>query len=153
VVRAGREVARPIAFAVGVVIAVFLPLFTLQQMEGRMFSPLAFTVSFALLASLFLALTMAPALSSYLLKNVGSGTTGFFGSNGKQKAAAGDAARADITEDDAAERNPVVRFAKRIYRPLLDGALQRKGLTLALAGATLAVGIGVYTITGSEFAP
>ncbi|MGM0706527.1 MAG: efflux RND transporter permease subunit, partial [Bacteroidota bacterium] len=51
------------------------------------------------------------------------------------------------------ERNPVVRFAKRIYRPLLDSALQRKGLTLALAGVTLAVGIGVYTITGSEFAP
>ncbi len=153
VVRAGSEVARPIAFAVGVVIAVFLPLFTLQQMEGRMFSPLAFTVSFALLASLFLALTMAPALSSYLLKNVGSGTAGFFSSNGKQKAAAGDAARDDITEDDAAERNPVVRFAKRIYRPLLDGALQRTGLTLALAGATLAVGIGVYTVTGSEFAP
>lgn len=144
VVRAGREVARPIAFAVGVVIAVFLPLFTLQQMEGRMFSPLAFTVSFALMASLFLALTMAPALSSYLLKNVGAGTAGFFGSNGKQK---------DAADDDIAERNPVVRFAKRIYRPLLDSALQRKGLTLALAGVTLAVGIGVYTITGSEFAP
>ena len=144
VVRAGREVARPIAFAVGVVIAVFLPLFTLQQMEGRMFSPLAFTVSFALLASLFLALTMAPALSSYLLKNVGAGTAGFFVSNGKQK---------DAADDDVAERNPVVRFAKRIYRPLLDGALRRTGWTLALAGATLAVGIGVYTVTGSEFAP
>ncbi|MGM0705052.1 MAG: efflux RND transporter permease subunit, partial [Bacteroidota bacterium] len=129
VVRAGREVARPIAFAVGVVIAVFLPLFTLQQMEGRMFSPLAFTVSFALMASLFLALTMAPALSSYLLKNVGAGTAGFFGSNGKQKDAEGDAER-----DAPTERNPVVRFAKRIYRPLLDSALQRKGLTLALAG-------------------
>ncbi len=139
VVRAGREVARPIAFAVGVVIAVFLPLFTLEQMEGRMFRPLAFTVSFALLAALFLALTMAPALSSYLLKNVGKKTTGLFGSNGER----------DGDEDG----NPVVRVAKRIYRPLLEGALDRKGLTIGVATVTLAIGIGVFTVTGSEFAP
>ena len=68
VVQAGQEVARPIAFAVGVVVAVFLPLFGLQGLEGRMFRPMAFTVTFALLAALALALTMAPALSSYLLK-------------------------------------------------------------------------------------
>jgi cobalt-zinc-cadmium resistance protein CzcA len=137
-VRAGREVARPIAFAVGVVIAVFLPLFTLEQMEGRMFRPLAFTVSFALMAALFLALTMAPALSSFLLKNVGKKKTGLFGSNG---------------ERDGTDQNPVVRFFKSVYRPLLDGALRRKGLTIGIAGVTLAVGIGVFTITGSEFAP
>ena len=139
VVRAGREVARPIAFAVGVVIAVFLPLFTLEQMEGRMFRPLAFTVSFALMAALFLALTMAPALSSYLLKNVGKKTTGLFGSNGER--------------DGAEDGNPVVRVAKRIYRPLLEGALDRKGLTIGVATVTLAIGIGVFTVTGSEFAP
>jgi cobalt-zinc-cadmium resistance protein CzcA len=139
VVRAGREVARPIAFAVGVVIAVFLPLFTLEQMEGRMFRPLAFTVSFALMAALFLALTMAPALSSYLLKNVDTKKTGLFSGNGEQ--------------DGAADRNPVVRFTKRIYRPLLDGALRRKGLTVGIATVTLALGIGVFTMTGSEFAP
>ncbi|NBB74285.1 MAG: CusA/CzcA family heavy metal efflux RND transporter [Bacteroidetes bacterium] len=139
VVRAGREVARPIAFAVGVVIAVFLPLFTLEQMEGRMFRPLAFTVSFALMAALFLALTMAPALSSYLLKNVGKKTTGLFGSNGER----------DGDEDG----NPVVRVSKRIYRPLLNGALDRKGLTIGVATVTLAIGIGVFTVTGSEFAP
>ena len=146
VVRAGREVARPIAFAVGVVIAVFLPLFTLQQMEGRMFSPLAFTVSFALLASLFLALTMAPALSSYLLKNVGTTSGGLFSSNGKRD-------DKDSSEDNDTESNPVVRVSKRLYRPLLDGALQRTSLTLGLAAMTLAIGVGVYTITGSEFAP
>ena len=150
VVRAGREVARPIAFAVGVVIAVFLPLFTLQQMEGRMFSPLAFTVSFALLASLFLALTMAPALSSYLLKNVGTKSGSLFSSNGKRDGEDNDK---DSSEDNSTESNPVVRVSKRLYRPLLDGALQRTSLTLGLAAMTLAIGMGVYTITGSEFAP
>jgi len=150
VVRAGREVARPIAFAVGVVIAVFLPLFTLEQMEGRMFRPLAFTVSFALLAALFLALTMAPALSSYLLKNVGTKSGGLFGSNGTD---AGKDAGEDADKDAREEGNPVVRFFTRRYRPMLEGALNRKGLTIGVAALTLVIGVGVYAITGSEFAP
>jgi len=150
VVRAGREVARPIAFAVGVVIAVFLPLFTLEQMEGRMFRPLAFTVSFALLAALFLALTMAPALSSYLLKNVGTKSGGLFGSKGTD---AGKDAGEDADKDAREEGNPVVRFFTRRYRPMLEGALNRKGLTIGVAALTLVIGVGVYAITGSEFAP
>ncbi|NBB87662.1 MAG: MMPL family transporter, partial [Bacteroidetes bacterium] len=150
VVRAGREVARPIAFAVGVVIAVFLPLFTLEQMEGRMFRPLAFTVSFALLAALFLALTMAPALSSYLLKNVGTKSGGLFGSNGERD---GEGSGEDSGESSGEEGNPVVRFFKRRYRPMLEGALNRRGLTIGVAAVTLVIGMGVYTITGSEFAP
>ena len=135
VVRAGREVARPIAFAVLVVIAVFLPLFTLENLEGRMFRPMAFTVSFALLAALFLALTMAPALSSYLLDAVGG-------------APSGDGTSA--TEDND---NRLVRTLKAAYRPLLNAALTHRMATLVVAGGVLAGGVGLATQLGQEFAP
>jgi cobalt-zinc-cadmium resistance protein CzcA len=65
---ASREVARPILFGVAIIIAVYLPIFTLQGLEGRMFRPMAITVCSALLGSLILALTAVPALSTYLLK-------------------------------------------------------------------------------------
>jgi len=65
---ASHEVARPILFGVVIIIAVYLPIFTLQGMEGRMFRPMAITVCSALLGSLILALTAVPALSSYFLK-------------------------------------------------------------------------------------
>lgn len=64
---AAREVGRPIVFSIAIIIIVFLPIFTLQGVEGKMFSPLAFTVSFALLGSLVVALTIAPVLSELLL--------------------------------------------------------------------------------------
>jgi len=139
VVRAGREVARPIAFAVGVVIAVFLPLFLLEGLEGRMFRPMAFTVSFALLAALFLALTLAPALGSYLLKGVGRRTTETNGAQDEQ-----------ASETDT---NAVVRVTKRAYAPLLDAVLHRPRRAVGGALAILVVGLGIYLTLGSEFAP
>ena len=65
---ASQEVARPILFGVAIIIAVYLPIFTLQGLEGRMFKPMAITVCSALIGSLMLALTAVPVLSSYLLK-------------------------------------------------------------------------------------
>lgn len=65
---ASHEVARPILFGVAIIIAVYLPIFTLQGLEGRMFRPMAITVCSALLGSLILALTVVPTLSSYFLK-------------------------------------------------------------------------------------
>lgn len=70
---ASQEVARPILFGVAIIIAVYLPIFTLQGLEGRMFRPMAITVCSALLGSLILALTAVPVLSSYFLKAKGSG--------------------------------------------------------------------------------
>jgi len=61
-------VGRPILFSITIVIIVFLPIFSLQGVEGKMFSPLAFTISFALLGSIMAALVMAPALAAYILK-------------------------------------------------------------------------------------
>ena len=65
---ASQEVARPILFGVAIIIAVYLPILTLQGLEGRMFRPMAITVCSALLGSLILALTVVPTLSSYCLK-------------------------------------------------------------------------------------
>src|SRR5205823_3729613 len=64
---AAFEVARPIVFGVAIIIAVYIPIFTLEGIEGRMFRPMAFTVCAAVLGSLILALTYVPAVSSYLL--------------------------------------------------------------------------------------
>jgi heavy metal efflux system protein len=68
VLYSAREVARPIVFGIAIIIIVFLPLFTLQGFEGKMFSPLAFTISFALLGSLILSLTFVPMLCTFFLK-------------------------------------------------------------------------------------
>lgn len=68
ILRAVGEVATPVIFGVGVIILVFLPLMTLQGMEGKMFGPLAYTIVIALAVSLLLSLTLTPVLSVYLLK-------------------------------------------------------------------------------------
>jgi len=68
VLYAAKEVGRPVVFGIFIIILVFLPLFTLQGFEGKMFSPLAFTISFGLLGSLILSLTMVPMLCTFFLK-------------------------------------------------------------------------------------
>jgi cobalt-zinc-cadmium resistance protein CzcA len=68
VLYAAKEVGRPIVFGIAIIIIVFLPLFTLEGFEGKMFSPLAFTISFALLGSLILSLTLVPMLCTFFLK-------------------------------------------------------------------------------------
>ncbi|CAN5808932.1 CusA/CzcA family heavy metal efflux RND transporter [soil metagenome] len=70
VLYAAKEVGRPVVFGIAIIILVFLPLFTLQGFEGKMFSPLAFTISFGLLGSLILSLTMVPMLCTFFLKQV-----------------------------------------------------------------------------------
>jgi cobalt-zinc-cadmium resistance protein CzcA len=66
--RAAIEVGRPILFGIAIIVAVYLPIFTLQGMEGRMFRPMAFTVVCAVLGSLLLALTYVPAVSAWVLR-------------------------------------------------------------------------------------
>ncbi|MEP6664656.1 MAG: efflux RND transporter permease subunit, partial [Verrucomicrobiota bacterium] len=70
VLYAAKEVGRPIVFGIFIIIVVFLPLFTLQGFEGKMFAPLAFTISFGLLGSLILSLTFVPMLCTFFLKQV-----------------------------------------------------------------------------------
>lgn len=68
ILRAVVEVATPVIFGVGIIILVFLPLMTLQGMEGKMFAPLAYTIAIALAISLVLSMTLTPVMSTYLLK-------------------------------------------------------------------------------------
>ncbi len=69
------EVGTPVIFGIGIIILVFLPLMTLQGMEGKMFAPLAYTIAIALAISLVLSLTLTPVLSSYLLQAAAPSTT------------------------------------------------------------------------------
>lgn len=153
VVRAGREVARPIAFSVGVVIAVFLPLFTLQQMEGRMFRPMAFTVSFALMAALFLALTMAPALSSYLLASVGGSSDEAAPTDGTQNEGEVPLPKNGTSDPKGGGSTRVVAALRSVYEPVLDAALRHRWTTVGTAVVMVGLGVGLFSTLGTEFAP
>ncbi len=124
VLRAAQEVGRPSAFAIFVVVVVFLPLMTLTGMEGKMFSPLALTISFALFSSLLLALTMAPMMATFLLgKKVSN------------------------------KENRLVTMAKRGYRPILTWVVDHRGKALVIALVIILGGLGLFPFLGTEFVP
>lgn len=124
VLEAGREVAGPIFFSMAIIIVAFLPLFTMQGVEGRIFGPLAITYGIALAAALFLSLTYAPALSSWLLKS-----------------------------DDAHRDTFLVRWLNRIYDPVVEYCLERPKQTLA-AGTFIFLGVlATVPFIGGEFMP
>ena len=121
---AAIEVGRPILFGVLIIIAVYLPVFTLQGLEGRMFSPMAITVCAALLGSLLLALLFVPALSSLVL-------------------------RGQIKEHEGR----LYHFVQRSYVRLLDGALNHRWLTIGAAVLVVSLAIGSLAFIGTEFMP
>ena len=124
VMRATVEVGRPTLFSMVIIIAAHLPIFTLQRHEGRIFSPMAWSVTSALVGSLVLALTLVPLLCLKLL-------------------------RSKIPHDD----NALVRACKRLYTPALEGALRRPRTVMALATLALAGALALGTTLGSEFLP
>ena len=124
VLHAAQEVGRPCAFAIFVVVVVFLPLITLTGMEGKMFSPLALTISFALFSSLLLALTLAPMLSVILLKN-----------------------------NISTRRNLLVEFAQRAYHPVLVWVVDHRVGTALIASVIFIVGLILFPVLGTEFVP
>ncbi len=123
VYRAVREVAAPVLSGILVIIVVFLPLLTLQGLEGKLFIPVALTIVFALAGSLVLSLTVIPVLSSFFLKQA--------------------------SHDDPW----LVRISLKIYEPALRWALlnQRKVVAAALAGIALTA--AVYVQIGKSFMP
>jgi cobalt-zinc-cadmium resistance protein CzcA len=123
ILEAAREVANPIAFAILIIIVVFLPLFSLTGLEGKLFKPMALTITFAMAGSLLLSLTLVPVLASLILK-------------------------AKEEKDTV-----LVRWAKRAYLPLLDWALAHKKSVVALAVLLLAVALGLFPFLGKEFMP
>ncbi len=124
---ASHEVARPILFGVAIIIAVYLPIFTLEGLEGRMFRPMAITVCSALLGSLILALTAVPALSSYLLK-----------------------AKAPHRQNLSDRWFGALR---RAYSRSLDAATARRGILLALSLLIIGAALVSLKYIGTEFMP
>ncbi len=121
--RAAHEVARPIVFSIIIIIVVFLPLFTLEGVEGKLFKPLAFTITYAMIGSLIFSLTFMPVFCSLGLKR-GRG-----------------------------EDTWLVRFLRRRYEPILRWALRRRGFVVAGALVALALSLALVPFLGSEFVP
>lgn len=119
-----EAMGRPILFAKAIVIIAFLPIFTFQRVEKRIFSPMAFTLTFALLGSLILSLTLVPVLSSFWL-----------------------------SPEQGAKEPPATRWLKRRFVPLLEWALARSRLTLAIASVSLVTSILIGLHLGTEFLP
>ena len=123
VLEAAREVANPIAFAIMIIIVVFLPLFSLTGLEGKLFKPMALTITFAMAGSLLLSLTLVPVLAAMILK--------------------------PKEEKDTW----LVRHAKRLYLPSLDWALERKGIVIGSAMVLLLGSLALFPFLGKEFMP
>ena len=123
VLAATREVANPIAFAILIIVVVFLPLFTLQGLEGKLFKPMAFTISFAMAGSLLLTLTAIPVLAALVLKP---------------------------RED---RDTLLVRVVKNRYLPLLEWSLSNKRKVFTSAAAALAITLAMFPFLGKEFMP
>jgi len=123
VLEAASEVATPVLFGVGIIILVFLPLMTLQGMEGKMFAPLALTIAIALFVSLIISLTLSPVLCSYILKG-GSG-----------------------------EDTKFIQFIKKPYLKMLNWVLVNDKKTIAGATGIFIAALLVVPLLGTSFIP
>ena len=123
---AAHEVQRPVFYAITIIITAYLPIFTLQSVEGRLFKPMAWTVAFALLGSLIFSMLLAPVLTSFVFPNGASEW-----------------------------ENPVMRWLTTRYRDSSIWAIDHKIAPFAAAGAMLALGgfLAFSGVIGSEFLP
>jgi len=120
-----RLVGRPVFFSMAIILLAFVPVFALTGQEGKLFHPLAFTKTFAVLAATIISVTLVPVLCSMLLG-------GRF---------------------HAEDANPVMRLLRRIYQPVLETALAHRLLTIAAAAILFAGALFVAHGIGSEFMP
>jgi cobalt-zinc-cadmium resistance protein CzcA len=122
--RAAHEVQRPVFYSIAIIITAYLPIFTLQAVEGRLFKPMAWTVAFALLGALIFSMLIGPVLASVAFPK---GTSEW--------------------------RNPGVVWLTRMYDKVLRIAIRRRWVTVGAAVATLAATVVVSRGIGSEFLP
>jgi cobalt-zinc-cadmium resistance protein CzcA len=130
IARACSEVSRPITFAIAIIVIVFLPLFTLQGVEGKTFKPLAQTVALGMFGSLLYALFLAPVISSFLMQRPNPGIAG-----------------------ESPKEAWIVRLLLFPYRPIVGLFVRRRWLAVGLAGLMMLVGVIVLPRLGSEFVP
>lgn len=126
ILRAVVEVATPVIFGVGIIILVFLPLMTLQGMEGKMFAPLAYTIAIALAISLILSLSLTPVMSTYLLKP---------------------------PAHDGDHDTRLIAVMKQRYLKMLHWALGNEKKTVTLAIVAFVVTVSVLPFLGTAFIP
>ena len=126
---AAFEVGRPIVFGVAIIVAVYIPIFTLQGIEGRMFRPMAFTVCAAVIGSLLFALTYVPAVASYLF------------------------ARGDAHHDEVHEDAAWFRSLRARYERALEWAITHRGRVVSIAVALLVASLASVPFLGTEFMP
>ncbi len=125
VLAAAQEVATPVLFGVGIIVLVFLPLMTLEGMEGKMFSPLAYTIAIALLISLVLSFTLTPVLCSFLLQGKSADEHDTF----------------------------IIAAMKKPYLKLLDFALLKSKLIVGIAATLFTLALLILPYLGSAFIP
>lgn len=124
ILSACKQVGTPTVFGVAIITIVYLPMFALTGVEGKMFKPMAFTVVFALIGALILALTVVPVLCSFFMTK-------------------------KVSEED----NFLIRFAKRIYTPVLNFSLRMRWLMSLIAIGIFALSMWVFSRLGAEFIP
>ena len=125
IVEGGGQMGRPILFSKAILLTAFIPLYTLQRVEGKIFRPMALTLTFALVAGTLLAIVVVPVLASFAM-------------------------RAKVADD---HDSWLVAHLQRLYAPMLRFTMQTKKLCIALALAALAGAGGMLMIVGSEFLP
>jgi heavy metal efflux system protein len=121
---AALEVERPIFFSLLIIISAYIPLFTLQRVERKLFTPMAFTVCYALLGSMLIALTLIPVLATYLFRN---GAKSW--------------------------ENPLLPWMQRRYESILGFAMKRPAFILVICGAIVIGSFGLAGALGIEFLP
>ncbi len=126
ITEAAHEVQRPVFYAIAIIITAYLPIFTLQAVEGRLFRPMAWTVAFALLGALMFSMVLAPVLSSLL-----------FSKGAKEW------------------KNPLMEFLREHYRRRVRWTIHHHGLTIGAGVVSLVLGVFLATsgVIGSEFLP
>ncbi len=124
ILHTGTEMGKSIFTSKLIIVTALIPIFSFQKVEGKLFSPLAYTLGFALLGALLLALTLVPVLSSILL-------------------------RKNVRE----RHNPLIEFLNRNYAPLLDKVMGHPRRAMGGALVALLLGVGAFHFVGTEFLP
>ena len=124
ILHTGTEMGKSILTSKLIIITALIPIFSFQKVEGKLFSPLAYTIGFALLGALILALTLVPVLSSILLKK-------------------------NVRE----RHNPILEALNKGYAPLLDKVMGHPRRSISVALVALVLGVGAFHFLGTEFLP
>lgn len=123
--RSTVEVGRPIFFAIGIIIIVFLPLLTLQGVEGKMFRPMAITITFALIGSIIVGLTIAPILATFFLRK----------------------------KNEQKSPDRIIQFLNRLYLPALNWCLKNRKIAIPMSIILLILSLILIPFLGTEFIP